>query len=948
VAAGSNPLLVPDRSGGLEDMAADDLRVLLVEDDPHEADLVELGLSRAGFHPIVERVEDEEAFRRVLHEFAPDVIIARDSLLAFSGAQALGAAREQRPDVPFVLLAGTVEGDLAIEETPKRGALDLVQRDRLEEIGPTIRHVLAEVRGEVRENGEEEAPGADATRAHESYFALVEEAPIGVLTVDDQLRLTYVNSATERFWGRRRDELVGKVVWDLFPRISEPKVASLVRDFLTSGKSARFETHNPESDRWFEVHANRTEKGYSASFLDVTDRHRAQEQRQVAEARYKTLVEEIPAVTYLVQEEGLLFVSPQVETLVGYTADECQGDLSTVRGLVHPDDLEWVRGLFEAAQQRGIPYEAEYRLVTKDGRTIWVHDRATRVIEPDGRTLMRGAMFDITERKSAGESLRRRDAILEAVAFAAEHLLREWPRKEAVLDVLAKLGEAAGVRRAAVFEVEETPEGQVLLTVDLEWAAPGLEPLSPQIQGLDVTPVGGREILARVRKGEVITRDLQHLPASQRRLMESVGVTSELEVPLLIGGRAIGALAFMETRGPRTWHAPTIDAMKVAASVLGAAIEAAHVRDALEQSESQFRDLAEKAHDVIFRYRILPELSLEYMSPSATAVTGYAPEELLADPDFWTKLIHPDDRYLLRPALSQPFEFSGPLTLRAIRKDGTIIWLEIQVVFLRDAEGNVEAIHGIARDVTERIRAQEDIKASLETQRAVDRQRQLLVQRLVTAQEEERLRIANDIHDDSIQLMTAVGMRLALLRSQLRECEEAGTVAKLEETVQEAIVRLRNLIFELRPAALDREGLSPALREYIVTSHREDAPEVSLKDELQAEPSPETRVLLYRLTQEALTNVRKHARASHVDVDLVAERGGTRITVTDDGVGFDPEAVVGVTPGNLGLISMRERAELAGGWCRVTSAPGAGTTVDFWIPEPKPEGTGEAHAEDEG
>jgi PAS domain S-box-containing protein len=372
------------------------------------------------------------------------------------------------------------------------------------------------------------------------------------------------------------------------------------------------------------------------------------------------------------------------------------------------------------------------------------------------------------------------------------------------------------------------------------------------------------------------------------------------------------------------------------------------VRDVLKAKEHEFKDVAERGHELLFRYRIEPEPHFEYVSSSVVNMTGYTPDDVYADPRFWNQLVHPDDRHLLRPIIIPPFSFSGPMTLRAIRKDGTIIWLEISPGPLRNAEGNVEAIHGIARDVTERIRAQEELRESLDALRAVDRQRQLLVQRLVTAQEEERLRIANDIHDDSIQLMTAVGMRLALLRSQLRECEEAGTVAKLEETVQEAIVRLRNLIFELRPAALDREGLSPALREYIVTSHREDAPEVSLKDELQAEPSPETRVLLYRLTQEALTNVRKHARASHVDVDLVAERGGTRITVTDDGVGFDPEAVVGVTPGNLGLISMRERAELAGGWCRVTSAPGAGTTVDFWIPEPKPEGTGEAHAEDEG
>jgi PAS domain S-box-containing protein len=384
----------------------------------------------------------------------------------------------------------------------------------------------------------------------------------------------------------------------------------------------------------------------------------------------------------------------------------------------------------------------------------------------------------------------------------------------------------------------------------------------------------------------------------------------------------------------------------VAPNTPGSSTEKKPVRDVLKGKEHEFKDVAEKGHELLFRYRIVPEPHFEYVSSSVVNMTGYTPEDVYADPRFWNQLIHPDDRHLLRPIIIPPFSFSGPITVRLVKKDGTIIWLEISSGPLRDAEGNVELIHGIARDVTERILAEQELRASLDALRGVDRQRQALVQRLVTAQEEERLRIANDIHDDSIQLMTAVGVRLAILRNKLGKSEEAQSVEKLEQTVQEAIVRLRHLIFELRPAALDREGLAPALREYLETTHRDGAPRVSLHDKLEAEPSPETRVLLYRLAQEALTNVRKHARAARVDIELVPERGGTHVTVADDGVGFDPEAVVEVTPGNLGLISMRERATLAGGWSRVTSSPGAGTTVEFWIPEPETAGIVETPAED--
>jgi signal transduction histidine kinase len=102
-------------------------------------------------------------------------------------------------------------------------------------------------------------------------------------------------------------------------------------------------------------------------------------------------------------------------------------------------------------------------------------------------------------------------------------------------------------------------------------------------------------------------------------------------------------------------------------------------------------------------------------------------------------------------------------------------------------------------------------------------------------------------------------------------------------------------------------------------------------DAMDREPPPDARVICYRIAQEAIANVRKHARASHVEVVLVSEGGGTRVVIRDDGVGFDPERTA-PAPGHLGLPDMRERAELAGGWLRISSAPGSGTVVEFWIP----------------
>ena len=231
---------------------------------------------------------------------------------------------------------------------------------------------------------------------------------------------------------------------------------------------------------------------------------------------------------------------------------------------------------------------------------------------------------------------------------------------------------------------------------------------------------------------------------------------------------------------------------------------------------------------------------------------------------------------------------------------------------------------------TERARA--ELQASLVVLQAGDEERKRLVAHLTQAQEQERGRIASDIHDDSIQAMTAVGIRLETLRRRLTEPEQLRVLEELEETVVLSIARLRHLLFELRPPVLDREGLAPALRVYLDELSRETGLAYEIDNRLMVEPAEDTRRILYRITQEALTNVRKHARARRVTVALDEEERGFRVRVRDDGQGFSMDSREEQSLGHLGFTAMRERAELAGGWWRVASAPREGTTVEFWLP----------------
>jgi PAS domain S-box-containing protein len=263
------------------------------------------------------------------------------------------------------------------------------------------------------------------------------------------------------------------------------------------------------------------------------------------------------------------------------------------------------------------------------------------------------------------------------------------------------------------------------------------------------------------------------------------------------------------------------------------------------------------------------------------------------------------------------------------KRDGSSFFVDYVSAPLRDG-GRVIGAVLVFRDVTQRRLAEEELQTNFRLLRKSHEDRRRLVAQLVHAEEEERRRIAGDIHDDSLQLMAAVSMHLFNVRRHLSDPEEEGALEALEESVREAIGRLRHLLFELRPPTLDREGLSAALR--LLLEQTFD-PEITwiVEDRISSEPPSEARTILYRIAQEALANVRKHAFAAHVGVTIDEQGGGYVVRISDDGRGFDAE-MLRPRPGHLGVAAMRERAEVTGGWFRIESAPGEGSMVECWVP----------------
>jgi signal transduction histidine kinase len=198
---------------------------------------------------------------------------------------------------------------------------------------------------------------------------------------------------------------------------------------------------------------------------------------------------------------------------------------------------------------------------------------------------------------------------------------------------------------------------------------------------------------------------------------------------------------------------------------------------------------------------------------------------------------------------------------------------------------------------------------------------------------EERNRLARDLHDSVVQKLFGIVLA-ARSAGVLLERDPAGAreqVDRLGELAQEAVGELRSLVFQLRPAEVETDGLGPALRKHVDVLRRVHRREIELELSGRAELAPERAAGVFRIAQEALTNALRHSDAAHIAVRLSQPNGGLLLTVEDDGVGFDP-AAAGVRGRRLGLTSMEERARALGGSLAVSSRPGEGTTVTLEVP----------------
>ena len=444
---------------------------------------------------------------------------------------------------------------------------------------------------------------------------------------------------------------------------------------------------------------------------DVTERVRAEERLGEAERRYRTLVERMPAVTY-VQEAGgseaVTYVSPQLEKMLGYTPEECVSDPDHWIKILYPDDRERVLAEQRRSAETGEPFSAEYRHFAKDGRVVWVRDEATLVRDEGGEpSYWLGVQTDVTERNRAEAALRESEERHRRQA-------RELGLLHQVRTALAQELEPPAVFRSVVETIARTYGYTQVSAYRLQGETLVLQHQVGYERVLDRIPVD-RGVMGRVARTRrpVLIGDVRSDPEF---LGAIEGIASEVCVPLLDEGEVVGTLNVESTSGVEL----TEDDLRMVAALaehVNVALGRARLLARVRESEERFRSLIQNASDVITLLEV--DGTILYESPSIERTLGYGPEELIGKNAF--DFIHPDDLDLTLGAFSGMLDdpgFSPSVEYRFRHKDGSWCYLESIGSNLLDDPRVGELVIN-SRDITERKRWETRLRDAEERYRSL-------------------------------------------------------------------------------------------------------------------------------------------------------------------------------------------------------------------------------------
>jgi PAS domain S-box-containing protein len=461
-----------------------------------------------------------------------------------------------------------------------------------------------------------------------------------------------------------------------------------------------------------------------------------------------------------------------------------------------------------------------------------------------------------------------------------------------------------------------------VVNVRFESADGGGEPVSRDINLVDLFPWSHETLL--IKREPVRIARMADLPPEadvERRGWELMSIRSALTLPIETGEGALHLIVLNTVHEEREWPDVFVPRLRVLGEMLVGALARQETFEGLREAEARLASGAELAG--------LGHYEINYVDGSASVdrrfceLCGVSDDgiEGLRVVELWLNGVHPGDRELvtgIREQLHDGRLERVSVAYRYLHPEGGERWLEhLAGVATRDADGRAVSTYGVIRDITVGRRSEIELRD--------------LSRKLIRAHEEERALLARELHDDITQ-------RLAVMAIEVGSAELASVerpAAEALQSVRAGLVQMSEdvhaLAYQLHPSVLEELGLAEALRAECERRGRQSMTGLTVTLEtVPVSGSRDETLCLFRVAQEALGNVVRHAHAHVATVMLRTVDGGLLLAVTDDGVGFDPAAPR--KGRSLGLASMRERVGLVNGTLDIESTPGGGTSVVAWVP----------------
>jgi PAS domain S-box-containing protein len=757
---------------------------------------------------------------------------------------------------------------------------------------------------------------AEALRKSEEKFAkLFRASPLAIAlisTKNNQHRYLEVNDGFERLTGWKRDEVIGRTPFDISIWVDPNQKTNLASQLLSGGMvrnvEIQFRRRNGEI-RTALVSAELVEIDSQPCILsmaaDVTDLKRAEE----TTLRHHVIVESSDDAIISKNLEGVIQSwNRGAQRLFGYTATEAVGRPITI---IVPDEL---RGEEEEILQKvrnGEHIERHETVrITKPGKRIDVSLTISPISDRSGKVV--GACKiarDITERKKFDQSLLWR-LEFESLLSELSTTLIGLPEEEIDSNIergLARLGEFLKMDRISLYEFSGD---RTKLAAIYSWSVPGVRKAPDSVTTNDLPWWWDKALHGETTLASQLS-DLPDEAAAEKEYLRDRGIVSAASIPLKVGGDINGAISFVTVRRQVSWTADLVNQLRAIGEIFWNALKRKHAMEALltaqaavRESEERFRLVANAAPVMIWMSGV--DGLCTYFNQGWLEFTGRSNDSELGNG--WTEGVYPEDLPQCLDTYTKAFDRREPFAMqyRLRRHDGEDRWIFDQGVPRFNADGSFAGYIGSCIDVTDHKLAEEALST--------------VSQKLIEAHEEERTRIARELHDD-------INQRLALLAVQLDELKPGEARKQLEDLASD----IQALSHRLHSAKLEYLGLEAAVASFCREFSDRQRVDIDFHYATVRKNLPQAvSVCLFRVLQEALQNAIKHSGSRNVQVSFKGEANEIELTVHDSGIGFDPqEAMKGR---GLGLTSMRERLKLVDGELSIDSHSQRGTTIHARVP----------------